>query len=70
MYDNNYPNDYSNHTGSEQNGLQTGKESEQRGIGYRSYQHTGNQTRSGAYGQSTGQNLHGNSGVYAGNSGS
>ncbi|MDE5716524.1 MAG: S1C family serine protease, partial [Lachnospiraceae bacterium] len=70
MYDNNYPNDYSNHTGSEQNGLQTGKESEQRGIGYRSYQNAGNQTGSGVYGQGTGQNPYGNSGAYSGNSGS
>ncbi len=75
MYDNNYPNDYSNHTGSEQTGLQTGNESERRGIGYRSYQNTGNQT-AGVYGQSTGQNLYGSSsaqqgsGAYQGNAGS
>ncbi len=70
MYDNNnYPNDYSNHTGSEQTGLQTGNESEQRGIGYRSYQNTGSQT-SGTYGQGAGQNLYGNGGVYSGNGGS
>lgn len=65
MYDNNYPNDYSNHTGSEQTGLQAGNEPEQRGIGYRSYQNTGNQT-GGAYGQSTGQNLYGNSSAQQG----
>lgn len=60
MYDNNnYPNDYSNHTGSEQNGLQTGNASEQRGIGYRSYQNTGNQAGSGAYGQNAGQSSYG-----------
>ncbi|MDE7360062.1 MAG: trypsin-like peptidase domain-containing protein [Lachnospiraceae bacterium] len=70
MYDNNYPNDYSNHTGSEQTGIQTGKESEQRGIGYRSYQNAGNRTGSGTYGQSTGQNLYGNGSAYAGNSAS
>lgn len=71
MYDNNnYPNDYSNHTGSEQTGLQTGSESEQRGIGYRSYQNTGNQTGGGTYGQGAGQNVYGSSGAYAGNSGS
>ncbi len=60
MYDNNYPNDYSNHTSSEQTGLQTGNESEQRGIGYRSYQSTGNQA-GGVYGQASGQNLYGGS---------
>lgn len=70
MYDNNYPNEYSNHTGSEQTGLQTGSESEQRGIGYRSYQNTGNQTGGGTYGQGAGQNVYGSSGAYAGNSGS
>ncbi len=60
MYDNNnYPNDYSNHTGSEQTGLQTGNESEQRGIGYRSYQYTGNQAGGSAYGQNAGQSTYG-----------
>lgn len=69
MYDNNnYPNDYSRHTGSEQNGLQTGAESEQKGIGYRSYQNTGNQT-GGAYGTNAGQNLYGNGGAYQTNGG-
>jgi len=59
MYDNNnYPNDYTNHTGSEQTGLQTGSESEQRGIGYRSYQNTGHQTGS-SYGSGAGQNAYG-----------
>ncbi len=59
MYDNNnYPNDYTNHTGSEQTGLQTGSESEQRGIGYRSYQNTGHQTGS-SYGPGAGQNAYG-----------
>lgn len=82
MYENNnYPNDYSNHTGSEQTGLQagnqTGNESEQRGIAYRSYQNTGNQTGSAygsgagqsAYGSGTGQSAYGTSagqGVYSG----
>ncbi len=70
MYDNNYPNEYSNHTGSEQTGLQTGSESEQRGIGYRSYQNTGNQTGGGTYGQGAGQNVYGSGGAYSGNSGS
>ncbi len=70
MYDNNYPNDYSNHAGSEQTGLQSGSESEQRGIGYRSYhnQNTGSQAGS-AYGQGAGQNTYGNSSAYAGNGG-
>ncbi len=78
MYDNNnYPNDYSNHTGSEQTGLQTGNETEQRGIGYRSYQNAGSQT-GGVYGTGTGQNAYGanagqsaygNSGAYQGSAG-
>ncbi len=70
MYDNNnYPNDYSNHTGSAQNGLQTGGESEQRGIAYRSYQNTGSQTGGSTYGTNAGQNPYANSGTYQGNSG-
>lgn len=64
MYDNNnYPNDYSRHTGSEQNGLQAGNESEQKGIAYRSYQNAGNQT-GGAYGTNAGQNLYGSGSAY------
>ena len=79
MYDNNnYPNDYSNHTGSEQTGLQTGNETEQRGIGYRSYQNAGSQTGGvygagtgqSAYGANAGQSAYGNSGAYQGNAGS
>lgn len=79
MYDNNnYPNDYANHTGSEQTGLQTGNqtgsESEQRGIGYRSYQNAGSQaggaygTNAGqsAYGANAGQGAYGSGGVYSG----
>lgn len=65
MYDNNYPNDYGNHTGSEQNSLPTGNESEQRGIGYRSYQNTGNQTGS-SYGQGAGHNPYGAGSTYQG----
>lgn len=69
MYDdNNYPNDYSNHTGSEQTGIQTGNESEQRGIGYRSYQNTGNQA-GGAYAAGAGHSAYGNGGSYQGNGG-
>ena len=68
MYDNNnYPNDYSNHTGSEQNGVQTGGETDQRGIAYRSYQNTGNPAGS-AYGQNTGHSQYGNGSAYQGNS--
>lgn len=67
MYDNNYPNDYSNHTGSEQN-VQAGNEPEQRGIGYRPYQNTGSQT-GGAYGANAGQGAYGNSGSYQGSDG-
>ncbi len=79
MYDNNnYPNDYSNHTGSEQTGLQIGNETEQRGIGYRSYQNAGSQTGGvygagtgqSAYGANAGQSAYGNSGAYQGNAGS
>lgn len=79
MYDNNnYPNDYSNHTGSEQTGLRTGNETEQRGIGYRSYQNAGSQTGGvygagtgqSAYGANAGQSAYGNSGAYQGNAGS
>lgn len=76
MYDNNnYPNDYSNHTGSEQNGLQTGNESEQRGIAYRSYQSAGNRADSGTYGQSSyganaGQSAYGGGSAYQGSAGS
>lgn len=67
MYNNNnYPNDYSNHTGSEADGAQAGGESEQRGIGYRSYQNTGNLTGSSAYGQNTGHGQYGNGGAYQG----
>ena len=67
MYDNNYPNDYSNHTGSEQN-VQAGNEPEQRGIGYRPYQNAGSQT-GGAYGANAGQGAYGNSGSYQGSDG-
>lgn len=67
MYDNNYPNDYSNHTGSEQN-VQAGSEPEQRGIGYRPYKNTGSQT-GGAYGANAGQGAYGNSGSYQGSDG-
>ena len=70
MYNNNnYPNDYSNHTGSEPNGVQAGGESEQRGIGYRSYQNTGNLTGGSAYGQNAGHGQYGNNSAYQGNGG-
>lgn len=70
MYDNNnYPNDYSNHTGSEQNSIQSNGESDQRGIGYRSYQNAGNLT-GGAYGQNAGHSQYGNGSAYQGNTGS
>lgn len=66
MYDNNnYPNDYTNSTGSEQNGTQTGTETEQRGIGYRPYQNTAGQT-GGMYGQSAGNGTYGTGGAYQG----
>lgn len=70
MYDNNnYPNEYSNHTGSEPNGVQTSGESDQRGIGYRSYQNAGNLTGGSTYGPNTGHSQYGNGSAYQGNSG-
>lgn len=66
MYDNNYPNEYTNHTDSEPSGVRTNSETEQRGIGYRPYQNTAGQTGSGMYGQSAGNSAYGTGGAYQG----
>lgn len=62
MYDNNYPNDYSNHTPSGQSDLQTNGESERSGSPYSPYQNTQStdyQDRIGNYGQDMGQRIYG-----------
>ncbi len=62
MYDNNYPNDYSNHTASGQSDLQTNGESERSGSAYNPYrnvQSTDYQDRIGSYGQDAGQRIYG-----------
>lgn len=62
MYDNNYPNDYSNHTASGQNEVQTTGESERSGSAYNAYrnnQSTGYQDRIDSYGQDAGQRIYG-----------
>lgn len=56
MYDNNYPNDYSNQTNSGQNEFQTSAESERSGSAYSPYRNTQNtdyQDRIGSYSQNT-----------------
>ena len=62
MYDNNYPNDYSNHTASGQNELQANGESERSGSTYSPYRNTQNtdyQDRIGSYSQDAGQRIYG-----------
>ncbi len=70
MYDNNYPNDYTNkNVGSEQSGSRQGGDYGQSGIDYRPYQNTGDRAGS-VYGQNASQNAYGNHGAYQGSAGS
>lgn len=62
MYDNNYPNDFSNQAASGQNEFQTNGESERSGSAYTPYrnaQNTDYQDRIGSYGQDAGQRVYG-----------
>ncbi len=84
MYDNNYPNDYGNHTGSGQNDLPANTESDRNGSAYGSYrnaQDTARQDGVGAYdsrstaqgsygGQSMAQGSYGGQNAYRSSTGS
>lgn len=68
MYDNNYPNDFTNN-GANTTGSEQGGDYGQSGIDYRSYRNTANQTES-VYGQNASQNSYGNHNAYQSSAGS